>query len=96
LTANYSYTGEQRYTPTLGSDVIADDSKLAIEGAYGLVSGKISYISENQDWEVSLWGTNLTDEQYLAERGTPAAAFGFVYGRMGAPRMYGAEVKYSY
>jgi len=96
LTANYSYTGEERQAPYLESDLIADDTSLAIEDAYGLVSAKMSYTSEDQDWEVSLWGTNLTDEQYLAERGDLAASVGFIYGRMGAPRMYGAEVKYLY
>jgi len=96
LSANYSYSGAERQAPYLENALIPDDSDLAVEGSYSLVSAKISYISESQDWEVSLWGNNLTDEQYLVERGDIAASMGFVYGRMGAPRMYGAEVKYLY
>lgn len=41
---------------------------LVSEDAYDLFNGRIGFVSANGDWDVYLWGRNLTDERYKVYR----------------------------
>ena len=44
--------------------------------AYGLFNARIAWTSKDEKWEVSLWGTNLADEEYaVAASASPTDAF---------------------
>ena len=59
---------------------------------YGLLTARLSYILD-EHWEVSVWGNNLTDEDYFDD--VVANASGLRASR-GAPRTYGVEVRYNF
>ncbi|WP_390615358.1 TonB-dependent receptor [Maricurvus nonylphenolicus] len=72
-------------------------------GSYGLLNMRVSYLTPEEDWEVSLWGTNLTDESYRDYDWIIAS--NAVYGVAGAstrayqrnePRMYGVDVRFNF
>ena len=41
------------------------DSAVIVQEAYGLLSANLRYQPEGASWSVTLFGTNLTDEEYL-------------------------------
>ena len=60
------------------------------------LSGRVTWISRNDRWVGAIYGTNLTDEDYFVG-GTALIESSGVGGRaFNAPRMYGAELKYSF
>ncbi len=63
------------------------------EDDYGLLGARLSYASPDGRYSVSLWGKNLTDEEY---RDRASAIFGDEYSNMGAPRFYGVDLVMSF
>ncbi|WP_319781952.1 TonB-dependent receptor [Oceanisphaera sp. IT1-181] len=75
------------------------DSHNARSDAYALLNARFGYQLDN--WTVTLWGKNLTDEEY-AVRGFEFPndpRKGYIteqYVQQGAPRMFGLTTKYSF
>lgn len=85
LSLTYSYTDDVQFD--FSTDPIAK-GYLRQEG-YGLLSARASYHSADDNWSVSLWGRNLTDEEYFNEiAGNGMGLRGF----WAEPRTYGADV----
>jgi len=93
VSANISYTGEYTYLPS-GSQGLAPNSRFK-DGAddYWLVNARLSY--QSGDFEVSLWGKNLTEEEYFPYF-INTQPLGYDYAILGAPRTYGLTVKYNF
>ncbi len=87
LRSDYSYRGKV-FNDIQNTPQIAQDG-------YGLLSARISWASQSGDWETALFGTNLSDEQYL-EHGFFAAAFGTSVGVAGRPREWGLSVRHRF
>lgn len=78
--ADYSYTG------SYFNDIVNEET--IEQKAYGLLSARVSYAPDTARWELSLYGTNLTDETYIAS-GFVATAFGPSLVVAGRPREWG-------
>jgi iron complex outermembrane receptor protein len=83
---NYSHIGDRISEPTTPRDE-------RILG-YELVNARIGYFDASGDWDMALWATNLTDEEYLIFRGGIASAVGSVTTARGKPRMIGVDFRY--
>ena len=60
------------------------------------LSARITWISKDEKWVGAVYGSNLTDEDYMIG-GTALLESAGVGGYVvTAPRMYGAELKYSF
>lgn len=66
------------------------------QDAYTLVNSRVSYVSSNGNWELALFGTNLTDETYITNALDLAATFGFLEVYFGRPREIGVELKVNF
>jgi iron complex outermembrane receptor protein len=69
-------------------ETFRDDRFISFGGAndaYGLLTGRVTYTSPNGDWDVSLVGTNLTNEFYRMG-GFNAILAGVDQGYVGRPR----------
>lgn len=66
-----------------------------IQDSYGLLNANIVLTTTEGDWELSLFGRNLNDEEYLVN-GVSTTSFGIVEGTWGRPREVGLSVKYSF
>ena len=65
---------------------------IADNDAYALVNGRIGVIGNDGQWEVSIFGENLTDEEYFLSSFTvPEQQSTAAYP--GTPRFYGVEGK---
>ncbi|MDI1327591.1 MAG: TonB-dependent receptor [Brevundimonas sp.] len=78
------YTGEYFY----------DDTNLLKQEAYTLVDASLAYTAPSEIWTVTLWGKNLTEEEY--------APWGSTLGGLGenrfpaAPRTFGIRIQARY
>lgn len=100
---NYGYKDEQASYPT--------PSNLVILPSYGLLNGRVAYNSPN-GWQLSLVGTNLTDEYFLTNgfdptgpstKPTPGlpggvhdAVFGIEMLDVGRPREIALELRFEF
>jgi iron complex outermembrane receptor protein len=63
------------------------------EDSYGLLDARVALQTREAQWEVALFGKNLTDELYRLD----AIPFlGDVFSRFGAPRSYGVQFTKSF
>ncbi len=60
------------------------------------LSARVTWFSPDGDWTAALWGTNLTDEEYIIGGGALVESNGSGGIVANPPRMYGAEVQYRF
>lgn len=101
---DWSYVGDMWFhvmqgerTPTIwqvffGPGIEQDFSR-AKRDAYSTVNARLAL--SNQNWTVTLWGRNLTDENYLQEV-IQAPEFGGSFIHPSALRSYGLDVSYQF
>lgn len=82
-----------RLSYTWQDDMPWAHTNVSFEDAYGLLDGRIGLSPENQNWSVSLWGRNLTDEE---ARANVIEFLGGDVSLYNPPRMYGVEVGYRF
>ncbi len=97
LRADYSYT--DGYYITASNDeghTLADGSEVPFGevDSYGTVSARIGLVSDAENWEVSVWGRNLTDSDH--QNYSFRDFFGTILGGYAMPRTYGVEAKYNF
>lgn len=59
-----------------------------------LFNAKIGW--RNDNWNLSIWGKNLTDDDYATTTGSPLIDSGNTLYFVAAPRTFGATVRYDY
>ena len=64
--------------------------ELARSDSYTLVDGRISLYSEGGDWELALWGKNLTEDDYF-QWSLLVDTFGMMQDIYNAPRTFGVS-----
>ncbi len=63
---------------------------------YGLLNGQIEYSSPDRRWKLALFGTNLTDKEYLTGGLNLLALVGVVRYDMGRPRELGVRARLAF
>ena len=66
---------------------------LTTQDAYGVVNASIGYRSPDEKLRVSLWGNNLTDEDYFAIANINVLG---TFGNFAPPRTYGVTLSYDF
>ena len=85
---DYSWTDE--YFMTAGNQV------LQMQDSYGILNGAITWISESENWEVSLRGLNMTDELYLTAAQQDIKTQGFVAPMLGHDARFSGRISYRF
>jgi iron complex outermembrane receptor protein len=60
------------------------------------LSGRISWLSPNEQWLLAVYGTNLTDEDYIVGGSALIESSGVGGIAAAPPRMYGLELQYTF
>jgi iron complex outermembrane receptor protein len=71
------------------SKIYFSTNNQGVQDAYTLVNGRVAWDSADRDWQISLYGRNLTDEEYFNGKLSLIGFFGREQGNVGAPREYG-------
>jgi iron complex outermembrane receptor protein len=66
------------------------------QDSYSLINAYITYVSDGNNWEVSLFGKNLTDEKYIVSGFANGLTQGRVTANLGRPREWGLALKYRF
>ncbi|KAF1693693.1 TonB-dependent receptor [Pseudoxanthomonas koreensis] len=88
LSARLTYAYQSEVWPT------TDLSPVIKQDGYGLVNAGVIW-DVNDDWQLSLQGSNLADEEYRTT-GYNIGAYGVLTGFYGAPRTYSLSARYSF
>ena len=85
ISANISYrfTGDQR----------GELEPWAIQPEFNLVDARVNWKNSDESFELSLWGKNLNDEEYITHLYTIASSVVAVYGD---PMTYGVTATYNF
>jgi iron complex outermembrane receptor protein len=84
LRADYSYRSK------VFNDI--SNSPLVTQEAYGLLGSRLVFVPSSESWELALFGTNLTNEEYLVH-GIFIPSLGPAIGVGGRPREWGLTTK---
>lgn len=79
---------------TYVDDQFTDPGNLAIDriDSYNLLGARAAYTPASEDWEVALWGRNLSDEEFTKVNNDNF--LGFARTVWGDPRLYGITFTY--
>lgn len=77
------------------SYAVPNNSAVSYLPAHGLLGARIAYAPSHGAWEVSVFGTNLTNKRYLTSVGD-SSGIGVVYQLLGKPREFGGTVGFHF
>lgn len=66
------------------------------QGAYGRLDLELRYDSPDEDWSISAYVNNATDEEYIIDGGNTGASFGIPTFIPGPPLLWGVRLKMSW
>src|SRR5690606_367183 len=72
--------------------LIDESGNYIMEPSYGVLNTRFVYEPAQGNWSVALWGTNLTDEQYVNGGFDARQVWGYDFAVIGPPREIGASV----
>lgn len=102
---DYFLRGEMQYIGEQNVGATTNNNPQSVQDAYSLINARIGLSASDQDWRLTLWGKNLTEEGYCtsifnqpfggplggtANLQTPQRCV------VGAPRTYGVELSVKY
>lgn len=87
----YNYTSERYMGLDPGAWGVRDQSTL---DSYDRIDARLSFRSPDERFELTLYGTNLTDELYYEGAASVGDSVGLFPLSSAAPRMYGLELSY--
>ncbi|MGB0938119.1 MAG: TonB-dependent receptor [Colwellia sp.] len=94
---DYNYTAEQYFMVNNDENhEFANGETVDFDKAdsFSTVNARISLLSDNGTWEVSLWGQNLTESDHMVE--SFRDFFGTVLAGYAKPRTFGIETKFNF
>ncbi len=77
-------------------DATSCNTGLWLEDEQFEVSGRMTWVSKDEKWIGAVYGTNLTEEDHVIGGTALTESAGVGGYAFAAPRMYGAELKYSF
>lgn len=75
---------------------VAEQNRLGILPSYGLLNARASLALADTGAEISIWGKNLTDEEYYINAFDGYRSLGFTTANQGVPLTYGISLEYSF
>lgn len=91
---NFTLTGRVQYqyrsSQYISSNTLAKDDNL------GLINANVALVSEDQGWQLELWGQNLAGKSYATYAFSSPLQTGDMNAYAGAPRTYGITLRGSF
>jgi iron complex outermembrane receptor protein len=92
--ANYGWMDEYQRAPANQFQTKNPDGSTRDEPAYGVLNGRIVYRPLTANWQLSLFGTNLTNAWYVNGGLDARLQEGFDFVTIGRPREVGVDVQF--
>ncbi len=88
------FRGDWSYRSKIANDAI--NTEELIQNGYSLVNARLTYRAPSQNWELSVFGTNLTDVRYITSGVADKPSFGLAEATWARPREWGASAKFRF
>ena len=88
-----SLRGNSTYLDDFYFDVF-NTERIAMD-SYWLHNARLDFASHDDTWQMGLWVKNIAEEEYYTST-LDLQVYGFDYAHIGAPRTYGAELRYNF
>ena len=72
------------------------DGTVYYEPAYGILNARVMLESADRNWNVALWGTNLTDERYINGGFDARFVWGYDFSLVGRAREVGVSMGFTF
>jgi len=82
---------EEKYNSSYNTGSDLDPRK--IQGAYGLLNGRLGIGALDESWAVEIWGANLTNKYYYGVAFDSPFQYTPIASYLTAPRTYGATLR---
>jgi iron complex outermembrane receptor protein len=98
----FNFTGGGQLITRADLSYIDDHFKDALnfpqltQDSYSLVDAYITYLPQQSNWELSLFGKNLSDERYIVSGFANGLSQGPATTHLGRPREWGLSLKYRF
>jgi outer membrane receptor protein involved in Fe transport len=94
LIGNYGWMDEYYRARAADQQSKNDDGSHKPEPAYGILNANVVFQPAGRNWQLSVFGTNLTDERYV--NGGVVAVMALDYGTLGRPREVGIGMQFTF
>jgi outer membrane receptor protein involved in Fe transport len=92
LVGNYGWRDEYTRDNANQRTPVDANGNYIYEPAYGLLNARVVYRPADANWSASLWGMNLTDEQYVNGGFDTRFVWGYDFSVIGRSREVGVSV----
>ena len=89
VSGNYGWRDEYVRDAAHQRILIDESGNYVMEPAYGILNSRVTYEPAEANWSLALWGTNLTDEQYVNGGFDARQVWGYDFATIGRPREVG-------
>jgi iron complex outermembrane recepter protein len=93
LTGSLGFRGslEEKYSSSYNTGSDLDPRK--IQGAYGLLNGRLGIGASDESWTIEIWGANLTNKYYYGVAFDSPFQYNTIASYLTSPRTYGATLR---
>jgi iron complex outermembrane receptor protein len=92
ISGKYGWTGDYARDAAFQRTREDANGNIILEPSYGILNVRLTYTPQDANWGVSLWGNNLTDEQYINGGFDTKNVWGYDFSVVGRSREYGLSV----
>ena len=96
ISGKYGWTGDYVRDAAYQRILVDESGNIITEPSYGILNARVTYTPQDGNWEVSAWGNNLTDEQYINGGFDTRNVWGYDFSVVGRSREYGLTVNMSF
>lgn len=96
ISGKYGWTGDYVRDAAYQRILVDESGKIITEPSYGILNARVTYTPREGNWEVSAWGNNLTDEQYINGGFDTRNVWGYDFSVVGRSRELGLTVNMSF
>ena len=96
LSGKYGWMGDYARDSAYQRTRIDANGNIIKEPSYGILNGRITYTPPAGNWSASLWGNNLTDEQYINGGFDTRNVWGYDFSVIGRSREVGVTVNMTF
>jgi iron complex outermembrane receptor protein len=89
FSGKYGWMGEYARDSAFQRTRIDSNGNIIMEPSYGILNGRVTYHNPADTWSLSLWGNNLTDEQYVNGGFDTRNVWGYDFSVIGRSREIG-------
>lgn len=96
LVGQYGWMDDYTRDAAYQRNHVDTDGNIVLEPAYGILNARLVYDAPDRNYNISLWGRNLTDEQYINGGFDTRNVWGYDFAIIGRSREVGVGIGFEF